>query len=122
MPVKKLEPCPGKKNCVCSQDSRKEYYIEPFAFTKNSGAESIEMMITLCRQNFNRCKVVKHEPQSAHLTFSSALMQFTDDMHFLADESTKLIHIRSASRIGYSDLGVNRKRVEKLRQLYNQAL
>jgi uncharacterized protein (DUF1499 family) len=49
-----------------------------------------------------------------HAEFTSALFRFVDDVEFLLDDSTRTIHLRSASRIGNSDLGVNRKRVEVL--------
>ena len=50
--------------------------------------------------------------------FRSRIFRFVDDVEFLFDLDHKLIHVRSASRVGYSDLGVNRKRVEKIRSLF----
>jgi len=50
--------------------------------------------------------------------FRSNVFRFVDDVEFLFDREKKLIHVRSASRVGYSDLGVNRKRVEKIRSLF----
>jgi uncharacterized protein (DUF1499 family) len=49
-------------------------------------------------------------------------MRFVDDVEFLFDDTNKKIHVRSASRVGYSDMGVNRKRVEELRKLLNERL
>jgi uncharacterized protein (DUF1499 family) len=48
----------------------------------------------------------------------SAIFRFVDDVEFLADEAAKVIHVRSASRLGSSDLGVNRRRVESIRKLW----
>jgi len=53
-----------------------------------------------------------------HIEFRSRVFRFVDDVEFLFDAQTRLIHVRSASRVGRSDLGVNRKRVEKIRSLF----
>jgi uncharacterized protein (DUF1499 family) len=53
-----------------------------------------------------------------HVEFRSRILRFVDDMEFVFDREHTLIHVRSASRVGYSDLGVNRKRVEKIRSLF----
>ena len=119
MPIK-LPPCPSKDNCVSSQESRKKYYVEPMAFGQSSGKACIEAIEALCHKNFPRSKTLSKSKNQLRITFTSALLRFVDDLQVAADDTTKLLHIRSASRIGYSDLGVNRKRVEKIRQLYYQ--
>ena len=53
-------------------------------------------------------------------TFSSAMFGFVDDLEIRVDSSQKVIHIRSASRVGYSDAGVNKKRAEQLKALYKR--
>jgi len=50
----------------------------------------------------------------------SAILRFTDDVEFFFDDRQKLVHVKSASRVGYSDLGVNRRRIEKIRKLFNE--
>jgi len=55
-----------------------------------------------------------------HVEFRSTLFRFVDDVEFVIDEPQGLIHIRSASRVGYSDLGANRKRMEKIRLAFQQ--
>jgi uncharacterized protein (DUF1499 family) len=55
-----------------------------------------------------------------HAEFRSAVFRFVDDLEFLADESAGVIHVRSASRVGTSDLGVNRRRVETIRARWNE--
>ena len=62
-----------------------------------------------------RATVIKESPHYLHVEFSSLLFRFVDDVEFFLDDMEKLIHIRSASRVGYSDLGVNRRRVDKIR-------
>jgi uncharacterized protein (DUF1499 family) len=53
-----------------------------------------------------------------HVEFRSRIFRFVDDVEFLFDRDNKVIHVRSASRVGYSDLGVNRKRVEEIRTMF----
>ena len=53
-----------------------------------------------------------------HLEFRSRIFRFVDDVEFLFDPQARLVHVRSASRVGHSDMGVNRKRVEKIRSLF----
>jgi uncharacterized protein (DUF1499 family) len=62
-----------------------------------------------------RTKLVDEDESYLHYEFTSLLLRFVDDVEFLLDETTKTIHFRSASRTGYSDLGVNRKRMEQVR-------
>ena len=69
---------------------------------------------------FNRIKVLNVNPQSIHAEAVSAILHFVDDLEFFFDEKQKRIHIKSASRKGYSDLGVNRRRIEKIRQRFNE--
>jgi len=66
-------------------------------------------------QAMPRTLIVTETPAYLHAEFTSAIMRFVDDVEFSLDESTKSINMRSASRLGKSDLGVNRKRVEELR-------
>ena len=64
-----------------------------------------------------RTKLVEEHESYLHYEFTSLLLRFVDDVEFLFDENTKTVHFRSASRLGYSDLGVNRKRMELVRAL-----
>ena len=57
-----------------------------------------------------------------HYEFTSLLLRFVDDVEFLFDEATKTVHFRSASRTGYSDLGVNRRRMEQMQALVREKL
>ena len=68
-----------------------------------------------------RAVVVEETATYLHIEFTSTLFRFVDDVEFLADETAKVIHVRSASRLGKSDLGVNRKRVEEIRRRWQEA-
>jgi uncharacterized protein (DUF1499 family) len=63
-----------------------------------------------------RTKIVTETSTYLHAEFTSALWRFVDDVEFSIDENAKLIHMRSASRLGRSDFGVNRKRIEDIRK------
>lgn len=69
-------------------------------------------------ESLPQATIATREPNYLHVEFRSSLFGFVDDVEFLADEAANVIHVRSASRIGYSDGGTNRRRVEMLRALY----
>ncbi len=62
-----------------------------------------------------RTSIIEEKPNYLRAEFTSRIFRFVDDVEFLFDDSLKYIHVRSASRIGRSDLGVNRKRIEEIR-------
>lgn len=106
----KLSPCPDLNNCVCSQYPGK-FYIEPIEVKDNK--------LTLKRiaefiANEDGYKVVSLENNYLHITYTSGWFKFVDDIEFLL-EGNKIIHVRSASRLGNWDLGANRKRVNVLK-------
>ena len=109
----RLAPCPGSPNCVSSQSTGREHGIEPLRYT-GSPASAMELVKKVVL-NMKRTRIVAEEGLYLHAEFTSALFRFVDDVEFLVDERATAIHIRSASRIGSSDLGVNRKRVENIR-------
>lgn len=63
-----------------------------------------------------RAKVVREKANYIHAECRTRFLRFVDDLEFLFDDNDAVIHVRSASRVGYSDLGVNRKRVEQFRR------
>jgi len=65
-----------------------------------------------------RTAVVEDEGDYLHVTFRSRLFRFVDDVQFVVDDQTKTIRFRSASRLGYSDLGANRRRMERIRRRF----
>ncbi len=69
-----------------------------------------------------RTKLVEEDESYLHYEFTSLLLRFVDDVEFLFDDESKTIHFRSASRTGYGDLGVNRKRMEEIRSLVSDKL
>jgi uncharacterized protein (DUF1499 family) len=110
-----LAACPNTPNCVSSQASAsdQEHSIAPIAF-EGEGKGAIAKLKTII-ENSERTKIIQADDNYLYAEFASQLMGFVDDVEFYADDSAKVIHVRSASRLGQSDLGVNRKRVEALR-------
>jgi uncharacterized protein (DUF1499 family) len=110
-----LATCPNTPNCVSSQASAadKEHSVEPIAFSGEAKA-AIARLKTIIESS-ERTKIIQADENYLYAEFASKLMGFVDDVEFYADDSAKVIHVRSASRLGQSDLGVNRKRVEELR-------
>lgn len=70
--------------------------------------------------SFNRVRIVEIEEDYIHAEFVSFIFRFVDDVEFYFDNAKKLIQVRSASRTGYSDLGVNRRRIEEIRKQFDQ--
>jgi uncharacterized protein (DUF1499 family) len=115
----KLAPCPSTPNCVSSQGSDKTHAIEPLLFTGNvTGAHAALRTIIL---SMKRSQIITDTDIYIHAEFTSAIFRFVDDVEFWFDENAKVIHVRSASRIGSSDLGVNRERVEEIRARWKES-
>lgn len=118
-----LAACPATPNCVSSQSGDAGHKIEPFTYssTPNQAIADLKKVI----QSLEKTKIISETDNYLYAEFTSKLMGFVDDVEFYLDESSKTIHVRSASRLGESDLGVNRKRIEtiraKLQELKNQA-
>jgi uncharacterized protein (DUF1499 family) len=111
----KLALVVNKPNNVSSQADLNDgaHYVAPFKFTGDAAA-AFQKLVKLV-QGQPRANVVTQDGQYLHAEFSTPLMGFVDDAEFLLAPEQTLIHVRSAARLGYSDLGVNRKRVESLR-------
>lgn len=115
----RLASCPKSPNCVSTQSTDAKHAIDPIVYTA-SMEEARERLEQIVRA-MPRTKVVRREEDYIYLECSSRLFRFVDDVEFWFDDANKLIHFRSASRKGYSDLGVNRKRVEQIREQFNAA-
>jgi uncharacterized protein (DUF1499 family) len=108
----RLSPCPSSPNCVSSQSDDRRHKIDPIRFTSTS-AEAMTRLKKVV-QGKERTTVVRETPEYFHVEFRTVL-GFVDDVEFFVDESQKVIHLRSASRVGYWDLGVNGRRIESIR-------
>ncbi|WP_199438134.1 DUF1499 domain-containing protein [Vibrio owensii] len=108
-------PCGDKPNCVSTQDTREEYNLTPFTLTESTNIDSIEQVAL----ELPGAKTAVKEDNYLRIECTSKIMRFVDDLE-LKIEGDQLI-VRSESRVGYSDFGVNRKRAEQLRSLLANA-
>ena len=115
-----LRPCPNSPNCVCSLATDREHSIAPIPFSGDAALVIAKIADEV--QSLPRTRVVLKTQDYLHVEFRSALFRFVDDVEFLVEPATQQIQIRSASRVGRSDLGVNRERMEQLRRLLEPAL
>ena len=113
-----LTPCPGTPNCVSSQERNLQHRIHPIDF---------EGSLELAKENLYRVinsmrgtRIIKKDVVYWHVEFTTQMLRFIDDVEFYFDGSQSLIHVRSASRRGYWDLGVNRRRVETIRSKFGE--
>lgn len=114
----KLSPCPDSPNCVSSQASNSEHQIEPISFHGDPAQAMSEMKRVLASRP--RMTIVEESPTYLRAEATSLIFRFNDDLELLLDAKEKVFHVRSASRVGRSDLGANRKRVERIRRMYDE--
>ena len=112
----RLSPCPKAPNCVSSLSDDRSHYVEPLRY-KFSQEEAREKLISII-ESMKRSQIVTAKTNYIHATFKSTLFGFLDDVEFSFDDERKSINVRSASRTGYYDLGVNRRRVEEIRRRF----
>ncbi|PMB24884.1 DUF1499 domain-containing protein [Fischerella thermalis] len=115
---RKLAPCPNSPNCVSSQSTDAVHKIAPLTYT--SSPEQALADIKSIIQSLPRTKIISETEDYLYAEFKSAMMGFVDDVEFYLDRNDNIIHVRSASRLGQSDLGVNRNRVEIIRTKLNE--
>jgi uncharacterized protein (DUF1499 family) len=115
----RLAPCKSTPNCVSSQADPKDeqHYIAPISL-KGDAIAAVRKAV----ESLPRTTVVQVEPDYLYAEFRSKLMGFVDDVEFLADRAKGVVHVRSASRLGRKDFGVNRERIEQLRSILEKRI
>jgi uncharacterized protein (DUF1499 family) len=112
-----LKPCPDTPNCVCSEYQESPRHIEPISFAGDS--QSAFKRIKTAVLGING-KIEDEHNGYLHAVFTTPVFRFKDDLEIRIDGKNQLVHFRSASRVGHSDLGTNRKRVESLRSAFER--
>ncbi len=112
----KLAPCPNTPNCVSSQTDDDAHRMAPIPFDGDADEALARLKAALDAQP--RTTIIYTNGDYLHAECVSLLFRFVDDVEFLVDRDAKVIHFRSASRVGRSDLGVNRKRMETIRKAF----
>ena len=111
-----LAACPSSPNCVSSFAADEGHRIAPFSFGDEPAA-AFARLTQLLRQRSDATII---EERNDYLRVELRTTLFVDDAEFLLDGEKKVIHLRSASRLGYSDLGKNRSRIEELRAAFSR--
>ena len=108
-----LAACKRTPNCVSSQadPADREHYIEPIAF-RGSMAD-----LKRAVESMERSTVIKAERDYLYAEYRTKLLRYVDDVELYYDEKQGVVHVRSASRLGRRDFGVNRRRIEALRRV-----
>ena len=112
----KIAACGEKPNCVSSLSKEADFAIQGFEMAGDSGAKFLELVAALAEEE--GVSLVKKTDSYAHLTYQSKIFGFTDDLELHLHPELGKVDVRSSSRVGYSDLGANRKRVEGIREKY----
>lgn len=112
----KLRPCPGSPNCVSSDGAAGDQAIDALPY-RGDRANS-ERALAAALATLERTSIQRRQGDYWHALQVSGLFRFIDDIELRFDDAAGVIHLRSGSRVGYSDLGVNRKRSEALRAAY----
>jgi uncharacterized protein (DUF1499 family) len=107
----RFAPCPDSPNCVSSYADDELHGIPALPL---SGSDPMETLVSAV-ESFPRTEIVTREGDYLHVTFTSLVFRFVDDVEFRIDREAGVIHVRSASRVGYGDMNVNRDRVESIR-------
>jgi uncharacterized protein (DUF1499 family) len=114
-----LPPCPGTPNCVSSEAPDDSHRIAPLTYAGSADAALSRLARVVAAQP--GATVVAQSEDYLYATFTTPLMGFVDDVEFMLDRDRSILNVRSASRVGRSDFGVNRKRVETLRRAFGDA-
>lgn len=116
-----LAECPAQSlNCVSSESSDKTTQLARFQISQDP-ARAMDQLI-LIMSDLPEARIITQNERYLHVTFTTALMGFTDDVEWLIADDEQTVQVRSASRLGKSDLGANRKRIEYLRTLTDASI
>ena len=113
-----LLSCPKSPNCVLSQASDPKHQIHPIRYV--GSIEDTKERLNKVIRSMDNTRIITQNAVYWHIEFTTRWLRFIDDVEFYFPESEALIHLRSASRSGYWDLGVNRKRVEEIRSRFEE--
>lgn len=116
-----LPVCKSIPNCVSTQAQDAEHTVAPMALKAGVSPTAAWQAVRLAIISTERMLIVAESPYQLHAEATSRIFRFVDDVHVWLDVEHNTLHIYSASRLGYSDFGVNRARVEKIRHALQQA-
>jgi len=114
----RLAPCPDTPNCVSTLSNDPAHRMEPMRYTGSDTAAMEKLAAVISRSQ--RARILSRTDNYIHAEYVSRIWRFADDVELYLDNATGTIHFRSASRMGYSDLGVNRRRMEAIRRAFTR--
>jgi uncharacterized protein (DUF1499 family) len=115
----RFSPCPDSPNCVSSMAASPKHAIEPIAY--EGRRDSAKQVMCSVIESMKRSRIILDSENYIHAEFRSFIFRFVDDVELFFPENTGVIHMKSASRTGYSDFGVNRKRLEEIRRRFQSS-
>jgi uncharacterized protein (DUF1499 family) len=113
-----LKPCPKRLNCVSSLSSNRSHFVEPLRY-KGSPKTARRTLMKILRE-LRGASVKQVKGNYIHIECRSRLLRLTDDLELFFDPDEPLVHVRSASRIGFWDLGANRRRIAAVRRAFEK--
>lgn len=117
--VTELAPCPSTPNCVSSADTADTHYIAPIRIEgePDTAWQTLRDLLT----EDGSFEITASAPRYIRAEATTPILRFTDDVEFLLNRQAEQIEMRSASRIGRSDMGTNRERMEAVRSRMREA-
>jgi len=112
----RLAPCPKTPNCVSTEAPPGRHRMEPIPYN-DTPVRTRERLLEILR-NYPRTRIVRQEPDYIKAECRSRIFHFVDDVELVFDDAVRQIHFRSASRVGYGDRGVNRRRMKEIRAAF----
>ena len=110
----RLKPAPRSPNAVSSQADDVGHAIAPLTY-RTTAAQARQALVKIIEAT-PRTRIVTQSADYVYAEYESALLGFVDDVELYFEPGKKLVHVRSASRLGSSDFGVNRARIEDIRR------
>lgn len=110
-----LRFCPATPNCVSSEQQVDGTFVEPFVYTTTADNAWYNIKQVIIETGGI---VLTEQNGYLHASYETPLMRYVDDVELRLDENKQVVHIRSVSRVGYSDLGANRKRTARIRAAF----
>ena len=114
-----LANCPSSPNCVCSIDTGRSHYIDPLEVSSNYD-EAWRTLLDILSTD-ESIRIISSDDHYIRAEAKTRILRFTDDVEFLLHREDGVIDMRSASRLGFSDLGKNRSRLEGIRSAMQDA-
>ncbi len=112
-----FKKCPDSPNCVSSMEPNTEKFIEPIDYSGIEKDRARKILLDILESD-SSVKIDVNNGDYIHTVFTTLIMRFKDDVEFFFPADKNIIHIKSASRVGYSDMGKNRKRLNELKKKF----